>query len=111
MPRMTTYLLLFAAIASEVIGAIATRYSNGFTILIPTGIAIIGVIGAYYLLSLVLKRGVSIGVAYAIWAALGVASVAIISAIFLGDKLTWIQMVGVVLVIAGVILLELGGRH
>lgn len=107
---MTTYLLLFAAIASEVIGAMATRYSNGFTILMPTGIAIVGVIGAYYLLSLVLKRGVSIGVAYAIWAALGVAAVAIIGAI-LGDKLTWIQMVGIVLVIGGVVLLELGGGH
>lgn len=106
-----TYLLLFAAIASEVIGAIATRYSNGFTVLMPTGIAIVGVNGAYYLLSLVLKRGVSIGIAYAIWAALGVVSVAIIGAMFLGDKLTWTQLAGVGLVTAGVVLLELGGKH
>lgn len=105
------YLLLFGAIVSEVIGAIATRFSEGFTKAVPTAIAIVGVIGAYYLLSLALTRGMSIGVAYGIWAALGVTFVALIGAVFLGDKLTWIQVVGVVLVIGGVLSLELGGQR
>ncbi|MFE8118017.1 multidrug efflux SMR transporter [Brenneria goodwinii] len=106
-----TYLLLAAAIASEIVGALSTRFSNGFTKPWPTALAIVGVVGAYYLLSLVLNRGLAIGVAYAIWAALGVASVAIIGAVFLGDRLTWIQSVGIVLVIGGVVALELGGKH
>lgn len=106
-----TYLLLAAAIASEIVGALATRFSNGFTKPWPTALAVVGVVGAYYLLSLVLNRGMAIGVAYAIWAALGVASVAIIGAVFLGDRLTWIQSVGIVLVIGGVVALELGGKH
>jgi small multidrug resistance pump len=105
------YLLLAAAIASEIVGALATRFSNGFTKPWPTALAVVGVVGAYYLLSLVLNRGMAIGVAYAIWAALGVASVAIIGAVFLGDRLTWIQSVGIVLVIGGVVALELGGKH
>ena len=62
------------------------------------------------LLSLALVRGMPIGVAYAIWVALGVASVAIIGAVFLGDKLTEVQIFGVVLVIGGVVSLELGGN-
>ncbi|MFE8100847.1 multidrug efflux SMR transporter [Brenneria goodwinii] len=106
-----TYLLLAAAIASEIVGALSTRFSHGFTKPWPTALAIVGVVGAYYLLSLVLNRGLAIGVAYAIWAALGVASVAIIGAVFLGDRLTWIQSVGIVLVIGGVVALELGGKH
>lgn len=105
-----TYLLLAAAIASEILGALATRFSEGFTRPLPTAIAVIGVVGAYYLLSLVLARGMGIGVAYAIWAALGVASVAIIGAVFLGDRLTGVQMLGLLLVIAGVVSLEMGGR-
>lgn len=105
-----TWFLLFAAIASELTGAIATRFSDGFSKPLPTILAIIGVVGAYYLLSLVLARGMSIGVAYAIWAACGVALVAIIGAVFLGDRLTWIQATGIALVIAGVVSLELGGQ-
>jgi small multidrug resistance pump len=104
------YVLLFGAIAAEVIAAIATRFSDGFTKLLPTVIAITGVVGAYYLLSLALARGMGIGVAYGIWAALGVTFVALVGAIFLGDKLTWIQFVGVALVIGGVLSLELGGQ-
>jgi small multidrug resistance pump len=105
------YLFLFSAIMSEVVGAIATRFSAGFAKPLPTALAVVGVVGAYYLLSLVLPRGIGIGVAYAIWAALGVAAVAAIGAVFLGDKLSWVQMVGIVLVIAGVVSLELGDEH
>ncbi|MFU8927439.1 DMT family transporter [Acinetobacter puyangensis] len=104
------YALLALAIFAEIIAAISTRFSEGFSKPLPTAIAIIGVVTAYYLLSLVLNRGIPIGVAYAIWAALGVASVAIIGAVFLNDKLTLIQWFGILLVILGVLSLELGGN-
>lgn len=105
------YVFLLGAITAEVIGAIATRFSYGFTKVFPTVLALVGVIAAYYLLSLALTRGMGIGVAYGIWSALGVTFVALIGAVFLGDKLTWIQIAGVVLVIGGVLSLELGGQH
>lgn len=105
-----TYLLLAAAISAEILGAISTRFSNGFTKPLPTFLAMIGVLCAYYLLSLVLNRGMPIGVAYAIWAGLGVAVVAIIGAVFLNDKLSLLQTAGILLVISGVVSLELGGN-
>jgi small multidrug resistance pump len=105
------YLFLVGAIVVEVIGAMATRFSDGFTRLVPSIVAVAGVVSAYYLLSLALKAGLGIGVAYAIWAAVGVSAVAGIGALFLGDNLTWIQAGGVILVIGGVVALELGGRH
>ena len=105
------YLLLIGAIAAEVIGTLATRFSAGFTRVIPSVIAIAGVLGAYFLLSLVLKQGMGIGVAYGIWAAVGVTAVALIGALFLGDDITWVQAFGIVLVISGVLSLELGAQH
>jgi len=105
------YLFLVGAIAAEVVAAIATRYSDGFTRLVPTVVTVVGVLGAYFLLSLALKQGMGIGVAYGIWAAAGVTLVAAIGALFLGDHLTWLQVAGIALVIVGVVALEHGGTH
>ncbi|MGY6499991.1 MAG: DMT family transporter [Acidimicrobiales bacterium] len=102
------YAFLLGAIAAEVTGTLATRQSDGFTRLVPSLIAIAGVVGAYYLFSLTLKNGMNIGAAYATWAALGVAAVAMIGATFLGDTLTRIQVLGLVFVVGGVLTLELG---
>ena len=63
------------------------------------------------MLSQTLSRGVPLGIAYAIWAGVGVVLVAIISWLAFGELLTWQQIAGIVLVVAGVALLELGGKH
>jgi len=102
------YLFLLGAILAEIIGALATRQSNGFTKLLPSVIAVVGVVGAYYLLSLALKHGMPIGVAYGIWAALGITLLAIIGIFFFKETLSLIQIVGLGLIIAGVLALELG---
>ncbi|WP_216213340.1 DMT family transporter [Amycolatopsis aidingensis] len=104
------HLLLLAAILAEVTGTIAVRFSDGFSRPVPSVVAVLGVVGAYFLLSQVLKQGMGVGVAYGIWAAMGVSLVAVIG-IFLGDGLTWIQGLGVALVIGGVLALELGAAH
>lgn len=103
------YAFLLGAIAAEVTGTLATRQSDGFTRLVPSVVAITGVVGAYYLFSLTLRNGMNIGAAYATWAALGVAAVAILGALFFGDTLTLVQVLGIALVMGGVLTLELGG--
>ncbi|MGS2764429.1 DMT family transporter [Sinomicrobium sp. M5D2P9] len=102
------YLFLFGAIISEIIGALATRQSNGFTKLLPSSIAILGVVGAYYLLSLSLKSGMAIGVAYGIWAAVGISTLAILGVFLYQETLTPVQLIGIILIIGGVLALELG---
>ncbi|UGU16143.1 SMR family transporter [Sinomicrobium kalidii] len=102
------YLFLFGAIISEIIGALATRQSNGFTKLLPSSIAILGVVGAYYLLSLSLKSGMAIGVAYGIWAAVGISTLAILGVFLYHETLTPVQLIGIILIIGGVLALELG---
>jgi small multidrug resistance pump len=105
------YLLLAAAIALEVMATINLRLSDGFTRLVPSILVVLGYLGAFGLLSQVLKAGIPVGVAYGIWAAAGVALVAIIGAVFLGDGLTPVQISGIALVVAGVLALELGAGH
>lgn len=106
-----TWVLLTVAILTEVGGSVALRASEGFTRALPSALSVVAYVVAFILLSVVLKRGMAIGVAYGIWAASGVALVALIGAAFLGEGLTAIQVGGLVLVMAGVVALEAGAAH
>ncbi|MQA98028.1 MAG: QacE family quaternary ammonium compound efflux SMR transporter [Streptosporangiales bacterium] len=105
------WVLLVGAIICEVTATVCLRLSDGFTKLVPSVIVVAGYAAAFVLLAMVLKRGMPIGVAYGIWAALGVALVALVGVAFLGDNLTWIQGAGLVLVMGGVLALEMGAQH
>jgi small multidrug resistance pump len=104
------YLYLAVAIISEVTATSFLKYASG-----PKNVwwayVIVGVgyILSFVLLSATLKAGVPLGIAYAIWAGVGVVAVAIISWVVFHESLTWPQIAGMVLVIGGVGLLELGG--
>ncbi|GAA4556818.1 multidrug efflux SMR transporter [Pseudonocardia xishanensis] len=99
---------LAGAILAEVTGTVALRFSEGFSRLWPSVVVVLGYGTAFFSLSQALARGVPIGVAYGIWAAVGVALIALIGALFLSEPLSWVQVGGIVLVIAGVLALELG---
>ncbi|APU14880.1 MULTISPECIES: DMT family transporter [Actinoalloteichus] len=105
------YLLLSFAIVTEVTATISLRLSEGFTRLIPSIITVVGYATAFFLLSRTLIHGVPLGIAYGIWAGAGVALVAVIGAVFLGDGMTWVQSLGIVAIIGGVLALELGAAH
>ena len=70
-----------------------------------------GYVFAFAMLSVVLAEGVAIGVAYGIWAAAGVAITAILSRIFFKEPLTWVMILGLILIVGGVLLIELGAAH
>lgn len=108
---MVAYLLLAGAIAAEVTGTVALKFADGFSQLVPSIVVVISYATAFTLLAQVLKTGLPVGVAYGIWAAAGVALVAVIGAVFLGEAMSPTMIGGIVLVIAGVLLLELGRAH
>lgn len=105
---MGAYLLLALAIAAEVTATVSLKLSEGFSKLGPSIVVVVGYAIAFAGLSYVLKLGLPIGVAYAIWAAAGVALVAIIGVIFLKEPLNAAMVAGLALVIGGVVLIELG---
>jgi small multidrug resistance pump len=103
------YLYLAAAIISEVVATSFLKYASGpRNIWWAYVIVAIGYVLSFVLLSLTLRAGVPLGIAYAIWAGVGVVAVAVISWVVFHESLTWQQIVGMVLVIGGVGLLELG---
>lgn len=106
------YLFLALAIVGEVIATSFLKLTSGERA-VWWAYPIVGVsyVFAFSMLSLTLSRGVPLGIAYAIWAGVGVVLVAIISWLAFGEMLTWQQLVGMGLVVGGVVLLELGGRH
>ena len=104
------YELLAAAIAAEVAGTTAMKYSEGFTRLWPSLITVVGYVLAFALLAQTLKT-LSIGTAYAIWAGDGTAAVAAIGMLWMGESASLAKLAGIVLVIAGVVVLNLGGAH
>ncbi|MEI7030000.1 multidrug efflux SMR transporter [Streptomyces pratensis] len=104
------YGLLAAAIAAEVAGTTAMKYSDGFTRLWPSLGTAVGYLIAFTLLAQTLKT-LSVGTAYAIWAGVGTAAVALIGMLFLGESGSLVKIAGVALVVAGVVVLNLGGAH
>ncbi|MEU5048992.1 multidrug efflux SMR transporter [Streptomyces sp. NPDC021096] len=106
-----TWMLLAGAILAEVTGTVSLRLSEGFSKVGPSVVVAVGYVTAFVLMSQVLKRGMPIGIAYGIWAAVGVALVALAGAVLFKDGLTAVQIGGLVLVVAGVMALEMGGAH
>ncbi|MEU6764288.1 multidrug efflux SMR transporter [Streptomyces sp. NPDC046853] len=104
------YALLAGAIVAEVAGTTAMKYSEGFSKLWPSLITVAGYLIAFTLLAQTLKT-LSVGTAYAIWAGIGTAAVAAIGMIFMGESAGLAKIAGIALVIAGVVLLNLGGAH
>jgi small multidrug resistance pump len=102
------WLLLGAAIATEVAGTLALRASDGLTKLVPSIIVVAGYLASFGFLALVLKT-LPVGIVYAIWAAVGVALVAVLGKIMFDDPVPPIALIGMVLIVAGVVLVSLSG--
>ncbi|WP_461535263.1 DMT family transporter [Spongorhabdus nitratireducens] len=102
---MKEWLFLFIAIAGEVVATSSLKAAEGFTKLTPSIIVLAGYSVAFYFLSLALKT-IPVGVAYAIWAGLGVVLVALVAWLVLGQKLDLPSMVGMGFIVTGVIILN-----
>ena len=98
--------LLLAAITAEMIATTALRLSEGFSRLGPSIVVVIGYGASFYLLAMALKRGLEMGIAYAIWSGLGTVAIVLIGVLFFQEKLNLGAMAGIVLVILGVVLIN-----
>ena len=103
---MKNWLFLAVAICGEVIATSALKSSDGFTKLMPSIVVVSGYAFAFYFLALALKS-IPVGVAYAVWAGLGIVLVAAIGWLLYGQKLDLWAFVGIGLIISGVAVLNL----
>ncbi|GAB3249908.1 DMT family transporter [Arthrobacter pigmenti] len=105
------YIFLALAILFEVAGTSLLKLSDGFTRLWPTVGVALGYGMAFWMLSLTL-RAVPVGIAYAIWAGLGTALIAVIGVVVFGESLGTVKIIGIGLIVAGVIALNIdNGAH
>lgn len=82
------------------------KASHGLSKALPAVMMFACYAGSLTMLTLALKR-IELGVAYAIWAGLGTALVAGIGAVVFGESMNFIKALAIVLIIAGVVLLNL----
>ena len=106
---MRIWALLFAAISVEVAATLSLRASQDHSAWLIVVVA--GYVGSFVLLTMVLRAGMAVGVAYGIWGALGTAATAVLAAAIFGDPFTWPIAAGIGLIIAGVLLVEFGSRQ
>ena len=100
-----TFVYLVLAIVAEVIATSALKASMGFTRPLPSVVVVVGYGLAFYLLSLVL-RTLPVGVAYAIWAGLGIVLVTLVGIVVFGEKPDLPAVLGISLIVAGVVMLQ-----
>jgi small multidrug resistance pump len=101
----SAWLLLSLAVCFEIAGAIGLRFSEGFSLLLPTVLALGAFTLALYLVSYVMKS-LPVSIAYPVWAGGGTAGVALLGVLVLGENMNLLKLTGIVLVFIGVIMIN-----
>jgi small multidrug resistance pump len=100
---------LLIAILAEVVATTALKASNGFTRPLPSLLVVSGYCIAFYSLSLTL-RSIPLGVVYALWSGLGLLLITLAGWLIWGQRLDGPSLAGMALIVAGVSVINLGGR-
>ena len=100
------WLILFIAIAAEVVATSALKASDGFSKLGPSLLVVGGYALAFYCLSLTLKT-IPIGMAYAIWSGAGIVLISLVAFLFFQQRLDAPALLGMGLIIAGVLIIQI----
>lgn len=102
---MHPYLALIIAIVCETIATSFLKKSEQFTQLIPSIFTVLGYAGAFYFMSIAIKT-VPVGVAYAIWSAVGIVLITLVGMFFFQQKPDLPAIVGLILIITGVVVIQ-----
>lgn len=98
---------LFAAGLLEILWAFMMKKSQGFTLLVPSVITIVGMIASFALLA-VAMRSLPLGTAYTIWTGIGAIGAFVLGVVLLGETVTPLRLVAALLIISGIIAMKLG---
>ena len=102
-----TYLAI--AIVTAVIATSALKATAGFTRVAPAIIVVLGYGVSFYCLALTL-RTVPVGLTYAIWSGVGIVLISLIGFVVYRQTLDAAAIAGIVLIIAGVLVINLFSR-
>lgn len=108
-PPARRWLFLACSIALEVTGSLSLKGALEVPVLYL--VVVVGYLGSFVFLARTLRAGLPLGVAYGIWGAVGVALTAVLSAWIFGEPLTGLMALGIAVIIAGVLCVELGSQR
>jgi len=109
-PSLLAWLLVSASVIAEVIGTVALKYSDGFSKLLPSATAATCYALAIWLMAVAMRQ-LDMGITYAVWAASGTAATALAGMAFFGEQLGTVKVLGLVCVVGGVVMLNLGKQQ
>lgn len=108
-PSLKTWLLLLATVFAEAGATSLLKYSDGLQRLGP-GLLSFGIyVLVLFLFSHVLAR-MSASVAYTVWAGLGTLLLILSGWVIFGEAMTFVNLAGIFLIVAGVILINRKGE-
>ena len=96
------WLLLLAAILSEVMATTSMKLSAGFTKAIPSATMMVGYMCSGIFITLAIKR-IELSIAYAVWAGLGVVLTSIIGIWFFRETIMPVKLGSIGLICLGVV--------
>ena len=109
MGNITAYIILIVAV---VLGTAANGFAKGaqgFTVLIPSTLTAITIVGCMYTLSLVMKT-IPVGITYASFAGLCIIATTIVGMYKFNQMPNLYAIIGLALIIAGVLVVNLLGK-
>ena len=109
MGSITAYIILLVAVVLGTASNGFAKGAQGFTVLIPSIITAITIVGCMYTLSLVMKT-IPVGITYASFAGLCIIATTIVGIYKFNQMPDVYTVIGLVLIIAGVLIVNLLGK-
>ena len=107
---MTSWIYLMCAIVLEVVGTTCMKLSQGFTKLLPSVLLFVFYGLSFIALTLCIKR-IDVSIAYAVWAGLGTALIAVIGMTYFKEPISALKLVCLALIILGAVGLNLSSHQ
>ena len=109
MNMTTSYLFLTLAVLSGVISNSFAKSAEGFTLLIPSAITAITIVLCMYALSMVMKN-IPMSITYASFAGLTILATVAVGVVRFNQIPNFYSIIGLILIIAGVLTVNLLGN-
>jgi small multidrug resistance pump len=108
---MLMWIMLALAIVAEVFATIMLKLSDGLSHPLPVLGLVAGYALAFFLESRVIQLGMPMPVPYAVWAGGGIALVVVANRVLFAEPLSLLTVGGMVLILAGVLVVQLSVSH
>ena len=110
MNNITAYIILLIAVILGTASNSFAKSAHGFTLLIPSIITAVTIVGCMYTLSLVMKS-IPVGITYASFAGLCIIATAAVGVIKFNQVPNFYTIIGLILIISGVLIVNLFGTN